>query len=80
MTNSSSSTKSKRASVTGFSPDIYERINALEKVPHKDDWRRAPVLRVAVRKTNITWTEKNKRDSFTLTTQTPEGMDNLMER
>ena len=69
MPNSSSSTKSKRASATGFSPGIYERIKVLEKVPHKGDWWRATVLRLAVKKTSITWTEKNTRDTFTLTTQ-----------
>ena len=36
MSNSSSSTKSNRASVAGFSPDIYERIKALEKYHTKE--------------------------------------------
>ena len=81
MFNSSSSTKSKRANVAGFTPDnIYEWIKALEKVPHKGDWQAATVLGLAAQKTGIPLTEKMTSDSFILTTQTPEGINNLMEK
>ena len=73
--------KTKRASVTGFSPDnVFDRLKALQKVPHKGDWRRATLIRIPVKKTKITWTQKDTNKMFTLVTLTPEGMENLMEK
>ena len=53
MSNSSSSSKSKRTSVTRFTlENNYGRIKALEKVLHKGDWWHATVWRLAVKKTS----------------------------
>ena len=79
MFNSSSFSKTMRASMTGFFHDsIHERNEALEKVPHKGDRLCSAVFWLPVKKTSITCLEKSLSNSFTHITQ--EGMENLMEK
>ena len=48
--------KTRRADVSGFCPETtMSRLNDLNRVPHKGEWRRSKVIRITFRQTDIKW-------------------------
>ena len=73
--------KTRGADVSGFCPEtITSRLNDMNGVPHKGEWRRSKVICIPFRQTDIKWTHIPSSKVYVMKTPTPVGMTDLMTK